>query len=171
MPNDVQPDFLIEFITIPGSNYTVGRGGSVPTAIVIHITEGSKQATLSWFKNSVSQVSSHFLVCKDGATVQFVNTANTAYANGRVDKPVSELVLATKVNPNNWTISIEHEGVSSLGLTDAQYETSSKLVKFLHAKWNIPLNRTHVFGHREVYSLKTCPGVSSIERIIRGALY
>jgi hypothetical protein len=34
---------------------------------------------------------------------------------------------------------------------------------------DIPLDRTHIFGHREVFSKKTCPGLISVDRIVQMA--
>lgn len=73
------------------------------------------------------------------------------------------------INPNQWTISIEHEGVSTSDFTEAQYATTTKLVKYLHDKWNIPLDSTHVIRDREINGGKTCPGIVNVERIIRQA--
>ena len=136
--------------------------------IVIHIVQGSAESCVSIFKDPSVQKSSHFLVKEDGAIVQFVGTANTAYCNGIVNHPVSELVLdRLPLNPNLYTISIEHEGYAENDLTEAQYATTGKLVKYLHDKWNIPLNSTHIIRHREINGGKTCPGVMDVERILR----
>ncbi len=101
---------------------------------------------------------------------QFVGTANQAYGNGIVDHPTSELLLQRPgINPDEWTVSIEHEGFAVNDFTEAQYATTTKLVKYLHDKWNIPLDSTHVIRHREINGGKTCPGIVDVERIIRGA--
>lgn len=169
LPNNIPIPFPIEFIDIPTSNYSVGRSQS-PDCIVIHIAEASKQGVINAFKDPAYQKSSHFLVNKDGTITQFVGTANVAFGNGIVDHPVSELLLQRPgINPNQWTISIEHEGFAAEDFTEAQYATTTKLVKYLHDKWNIPLDSTHVIRHREINGGKTCPGVVNVERIIRQA--
>ena len=38
------------------------------------------------------------------------------------------------------------------------YATSSDLLADICKRWNIPVDRSHIIGHREIYSLKTCPG-------------
>lgn len=166
MPNIVPIPFPIEFVTIPSSNYG-SRNGELPIAIAIHIAEGNKASVIATFKNPAVQKSSHFLVNRDGSITQFVGTADASYCTGNIDNPINELVLSKPSNPNKWTVSIEHEGFSTQDITDAQYQTTSKLCKFLHDKWNIPLDRTHIFGHREVYSKKTCPGMINVEKIVQ----
>lgn len=161
--------FPIEWIDIPQTNFKKGRS-MPPDLIVIHIADGSKQSVINQFKNPSTQVSSHFLVNKDGSITQFVGTGDTAYANGGKGNPISQIVLQRGVqNPNDYTISIEHEGFSGFDLTNAQYITTSKIVKYLHDKWNISLDTTHVIGHRQIQSAKVCPGLINIDKIVQGA--
>ena len=170
LPNNIPIPFPIEWVDIPASNYKVGRDVVFPDVIVIHIAEGSKASVISTFQDPSVQKSSHFLVCQDGSIVQFVSTANTAYGNGIVDNPVSELVLQRAGNnPNSFSISIEHEGFSTQDATSAQYDATTKLIKFLSAKWNIPLDRTHIIRHQEIEAAKVCPGLISVERLIQQA--
>lgn len=171
LPNPTPIPFPIQWIDIPVTNWKRFRAMN-PDMIVIHITEGSKQATINQFQNPSTQVSSHFLVNRDGSITQFVGTGDTAFANGVLTNPVSQLVVQRiPKNPNDYTISIEHEGFDNADLTPIQYSTSSKLVKFLSQKWNIPLDTTHIIGHRQITGTKTCPSVINIEQIIRGAKY
>lgn len=166
-PKDIPIPFPIEFITIPTSNYREREAGITPDAIAIHIAEGLKGSVVATFKDATVQKSSHFLVNKDGSITQFVSTSKVSYCTGNIDNPINELVLNRTTNPNSWTFSIEHEGFSTADITPAQYATTSKLCKFLHDKWGVPLDRTHIFGHREAYSLKSCPGLINIDHIIQ----
>jgi hypothetical protein len=38
------------------------------------------------------------------------------------------------------------------------YASSAEMVRSICSRWNIPIDRNHVIGHHEIYSLKTCPG-------------
>lgn len=163
---DVPIPFPIQWVDIPESNYR-SRNGVVADAIAIHIAEGSKASVIATFKDPLVQKSSHFLVCKDGSVVQFVSTKNASFCTGNIDNPINELVLSRKENPNSWTHSIEHEGFSNQDITDAQYKTTALICKYLHDKWGVPLNRTHIFGHREVFSQKSCPGMINVDKIIQ----
>ncbi len=167
LPNNIPISFPIDFKQSP--NYTKGRNGTVPDVIVIHIAEGNKAAVDSTFLNSSSDPkSAHFLVCKDGIIQQFVSTIDTAYGNGVVDNPISEIVLNRPgINPNSYTISIEHEGFSIADITELQYNNTIQLVRFLCKKWDIPMDRTHIIGHREIRASKLCPGLINIDKIIQ----
>lgn len=166
LPNPTPVPSGITFIDIPASNYR-SRNGELPIAVVIHIAEGDKAGVIATFKDPSIEKSSHFLVCKDGSIIQFVSTKNASYCNGNVDNPVNELVLGSTTNPNGWTITIEHEGFATQDITPAQYATTSKIVKYCHDAWNIPMDRTHVMGHREIFSQKTCPGLINVDKIIQ----
>ena len=54
---------------------------------------------------------------------------------------------------NMHSIGIEHEGFAPQGatwFTEALYRNSAKLVSYLAAKNNIPLDRAHIIGHDQV---------------------
>ena len=155
----------------PVPNFTKGRADQRPEIIVIHIEKepsfGSKEAIYSEFLGT--EKSSQYCVNKDGTILQFVNEADTAWANGRVDKPTAKKVLSKLgINPNLFSISIEHEvlGPEPKGINELQYQTSTKLIQEICERWKIPLDREHIIGHREIYSLKTCPGNIDISRLI-----
>lgn len=157
---------ILDKITMkPVPNFTKGRAKGVPTLIVIHITEGLRDGVYQTFLNE--QKSTHLMVNKDGSIWQFVRTEDTAWGNGVVDRPVSSIVLERGGNPNDYSISIEHEGFSTTDLTQEQYQTSAELVKYLSDKWKIPLDRTHIIRHEEITGYKSCPGKVSVEKIIR----
>lgn len=170
MPNNVPIPFKFELVEIPTSNYRDREAGVIPDAIAIHIADGSKASVISTFKDPSVQKSSHFLVNKDGSITQFVSTSKAAYCTGNVDNPINSLYLARPTkNPNDWSIAIEHEGFGTEDITSAQYATTALICKYLHDKWNIPLDRTHIFGHREIFSKKECPGKINVEKIVQMA--
>lgn len=139
-------------------NFTKGRSGQKPRAIVLHLMGGTLKGTDSWFRNPVAQASTHYGVGKKGEIYQWVEETDTAYGNGRVYKPTWRLIDA-KINPNLYTISIEHEGVSGHIWTEEQYAADVELIKAIAARWNIPLDRDHIIIHSEIYALKpACAG-------------
>lgn len=166
VPHDIPIPFKIDLVSIPATNYRKGRT-QPPIAIAIHIADGNRQSVISTFQDPGVQKSSHFLVCRDGSITQFVSTSDIAFCTGNIDNPINELYLKTQTNPNEWSISIEHEGMGTQDITPAQYQTTAKLCKFLHDKWEIPLDRTHIFGHREIFSKKTCPGMINVEKVVQ----
>lgn len=154
-------------------NFAYGRDGHKPDAIVIHIMDGSLTGTDSWFASPSSGVSAHFGIGFKGEVHQYVEEQNTAWANGRVDNPKAKLVVARPtINPNKYTISIEHEGSDLSKAPLEQLKVSGELVKYIATKYGIPLTRDYIYGHREIYSKKTnCPSndLRVIETIIEYA--
>lgn len=159
---NVIPDYL-------PINFSKGRKGAYqPDCIVIHVTEGNAESVRSWFKDPASSVSSHYLTTKKGLIYQFVKETDTAWANGRVAHPTAELVLARpSANPNWWTISIENEGSGHEELTTPQRKALTWLIRDIQSRnHRITTDRRHIVGHREIYALKTCPGMISVDRIV-----
>jgi len=139
-------------------NFMTGRpGGLHPSAIVIHISEGSLASADAWFDNAAAQVSAHYCVGRAGEVHQYVSEEDTAYHAGSPVNPTWRL-LRPHVNPNFYTVGIEHEGRAQDEWTDAQYAASAQLVLEIARRWSIPLDADHVVMHREIRGNKTCPG-------------
>ena len=149
-------------------NYQPGRKGPYKVdCIVIHVTQGNAASVRQWFHDPAAQVSAHYMVQKDGTVVHFVHEFDTAWGNGRVDHPTAQLVLERpNANPNWWTVSIEHEGNGHEELTDPQRKSSVELIRAIAARHGIPIDRRHIVGHHEIYSLKSCPGAISVDRLV-----
>lgn len=128
-------------------------------AIVNHIMAGTLAGTDSWFANPVSKVSSHFGVGKKGEIHQYVNLKNPAWANGGVNKPTWPKLISG-VNPNYYTVSIEHEGYSWNVMPEAQYQATLALHRWLIGTLGIPVTRDNIIGHYRIDSVNkaNCPG-------------
>lgn len=145
------------------------RGGRKPIAIVDHITIGERGSVINTFSNPGGN-SSHYLVCRDGDILQFVDVTQRAHTNGYVRDPKSALVRSMgNLNANYYTVTIEHEGYGENGgdgtLTDDQFYASCWLHKYIQTEVQriygnkIALNSHQVIAHNQVDSLKgTCPG-------------
>jgi N-acetyl-anhydromuramyl-L-alanine amidase AmpD len=163
-----------------------GKRISRPDIIVCHITEGSYAGAVSWLCNPDSQVSSHFVISKKGEITQLVPIEMSAWANGTTVLPGSRcyktslnpLIKTRSINANDYTISIEHEGVVANGddkLTEAQLNASvytiCYIINYVRDKYfiSIPIDRTHICGHHDVVPLwKTCPGANfPFDKIIK----
>ncbi|TGE36899.1 N-acetylmuramoyl-L-alanine amidase [Desulfosporosinus fructosivorans] len=127
-------------------------------AIVDHIMAGTLIGTDSWFLNPASKASSHFGVGKNGDIHQYVDLKYPAWANGIANKP--DWPLYSGVNPNYYTISIEHEGYSGDVMTEAQYQSTLALHRWLVAELGIPVTRDNIIGHYRIDSVNksNCPG-------------
>ncbi len=118
-------------------NYSSGHGAY--DYVVIHTMEGYYNGSISWFNNTSSRVSAHYLIrSSDGEITQMVAHADTAWHAGCY---------------NSRSIGIEHEGFManpSQWYTTAMYTESAKLTRWIATRHNIPLDRSHVIGHVEV---------------------
>jgi hypothetical protein len=107
--------------------------------IVIHDTEATWRTTLHLIQDP-TYVSWHYsLRSSDGRIAEHVDPSNVAWHAG------------------NWyinmhAIGLEHEGFGEHGswFTEAMYQSSATLVRYLAHRYGIPLDRAHIIGHDQV---------------------
>jgi N-acetylmuramoyl-L-alanine amidase len=146
------------------------RNGWFPLAIVNHVVAGSATSCDNWFRSLNNKVSSaHFCVAADGTIRQYVKLEDMAWANGLTTQAIGQaraaLVRRLNVNPNLYTVSIEHEGHDGT-LTEKQFEATVWLHRYIRDEvkriwsYEIPFNRSHVLGHHEIDPVRkpNCPG-------------
>jgi N-acetylmuramoyl-L-alanine amidase len=152
----------MNIIKVLSPNFSIGRNGYYPEAIVIHIMEGTLEGTDSWFKNANSKVSAHYGIGVNGEVHNYVEETDTAWHAGRVNNPtwpgIKPAGNGLFINPNFYTIGIEHEGTVDSDWTETMYQTSGGLIAVICKQWNIPIDRSHIVKHHEIYSCKSCPG-------------
>ena len=149
---------MIKFIGCPESNFRRGRPfGLEPEAIVIHIMDGSFGAGESVFRNPKTQKSAHYGISRGGEIHQYVEEHNTAFHAGIVVNPTWPL-LKPRINPNFYTIGIEHEGRPDDVWPELQLSASAALIAEIAERWKIPLDEDHVIRHHQIRASKTCPG-------------
>jgi hypothetical protein len=134
------PDYpTADWIPANSGNYTVGRPAK-PSMIVIHTAQGSYSATYNWFQNPSSQVSAHYVVrSADGHVASMVHDLDTAWHAGNWSM-------------NQRAVGIEHEGFVDQPsyLTDAMYQSSANLTRWVCDTYGIPKDRQHIIGHYEI---------------------
>lgn len=117
--------------------------------IIIHDTEGSYESAIEWFQTSLFAkppvfVSANYVIrSSDGAITEMVHPGDVAWQ-------------ANDWYVNMHSIGIEHEGFAAQGAkwyTEAMYQSSATLVRYLAKKYNIPLDRQHILGHDNVPTL------------------
>jgi N-acetyl-anhydromuramyl-L-alanine amidase AmpD len=109
--------------------------------IVIHTTEETYDKTLQIFQDPTAYTSVNYVMrASDGAVTQMVPNTDVPYGDG-----------------NYWSnlhsVQIEHEGYSARGAdwyTDAAYQQTARLVRYLADKYDVPLDREHIVGHDNV---------------------
>lgn len=128
-------------------NYTASTLSRGIRYVVIHTIEGSAAGAISWFQNSSSNVSAHYVVSYGGTIYQCVADKDIAWHAG------------------NWyynqhSIGIEHEGYAWRNYwTDAEYRASAAIARWICLTYGIPMDRTRIIGHNEVpYATHTDPG-------------
>ncbi|MFF1421506.1 N-acetylmuramoyl-L-alanine amidase [Streptomyces sp. NPDC058280] len=119
--------------------------------IVIHDTEGSWNTTLTMVQDPTYVSWNYTLRSSDGHIAQHVPAKDVAWHAG------------------NWyinakSVGLEHEGFlvsPDAWYTEAMYRTSSRLVKYLSRKYDVPLDRQHIIGHDNVpgTTTATIPGM------------
>jgi N-acetyl-anhydromuramyl-L-alanine amidase AmpD len=109
--------------------------------IIIHDTEGSYDSAISTFQNPAAYVSANYVIrSSDGAVTEMVRPQNVSWGAG--DWYV-----------NMHAINIEDEGFAAQGstwYTGALYGSAAALVRYLAARYRIPLDRQHILGHEDV---------------------
>lgn len=130
-------------------------------AIIDHIMQGTLAGTDAWFQNPASQVSAQYGIGKLGEIHQYVLDENVAWHAGEVANPTAEIVtLLVGVNPNEYTIGIEHEGVSGDPTTRAQFQSSLWLHQQLLTKFRILPSSNRIIRHSSTDALHGgCPGL------------
>ena len=111
------------------------------TGIVIHNTEGSYASTIASVQDPTRAVSWQYtLRSSDGHIAQHVLAKDIAWQAGNW-------------YVNSHSIGLEHEGFAASGaewFSEPMYRASARLVKYLAAKYDIPIDRQHVYGHDQV---------------------
>jgi len=145
----------IDFNASP--NFTVGRGGNLPEAFVIHVTEGNFNGALEWCLNPESKVSYHYMVQKNGEITQLVEDKDTAWHAGKMTNPTPYGELYAP-NPNLKTIGIAYAGFASAGPSFEQIQAICELIRHLSVIHSIAIDNRYIITHHDIRTDKTCPG-------------
>ncbi|PKM85922.1 MAG: hypothetical protein CVU87_13855 [Firmicutes bacterium HGW-Firmicutes-12] len=153
----------VEWIGSPFYGYprgTKGRKDYKVIAIVNHIMAGTLEGTDAWFNDEKSGgVSAHFGIGKDGTIHQYVSLGDVARHAGIVREPNWPLLIAD-VNPNWYTIGIEHEGYPDEQMPEAQFQSTLALQSWLVEIFNLEVNQNTIISHSRIDSVVkgNCPG-------------
>jgi len=147
---------------VPSPNFDDRDLGNEPEVIIIHCISlppgkyGGDHVE-RFFQNKLSahehpyfeqmahlQVSSHFLISRDGATTQFVATDKRAWHAG-------ESVCLGRPKVNNFSLGIELEGwdLDVNGFTEQQYINLAQLVHCLRLAYP-KITTGNVFAHSDI---------------------
>ncbi len=135
-----------------GNHDKAKRPGSASVDyIVVHDTEGAWDTVMDLIQDPTYVSWNYSLRSSDGHIAQHVRGKDAAWHAG------------------NWyvnakSVGLEHEGFLTdpdAWYTEAMYRSSARLVKYLAAKYDIPLDRQHVLGHDNIPGVTTAniPGM------------
>jgi len=124
------------------SNFSPRPKDAKISSIIIHHTALSDLNTvLSWFKTSVSQVSSHYVIDKNGDIYQLVDNAKKAWHAGISHWKGMD-------NLNNTSIGIELVNTGYEPFEHEQTDALIELCKKLKKKYSIP--DRNIIGHSDI---------------------
>ncbi|MBS2038425.1 N-acetylmuramoyl-L-alanine amidase [bacterium] len=136
---------LIDSKFVPSPNWGVRSLGDRIDTLVVHSTvintlEGTERA---FFDDKERRVSAHYVVDRDGTTVQMVDERRTAWHAG-----VSELDGRTGVNDFSVGIELVNLNDGKDPYPEAQYQAVARILKDLRTRWDIP--DEHVVSHAAI---------------------
>lgn len=130
---------------------------SAHRGLIIHIAEGTYAGTNSWEKNPASDISSHWVLAKDGRCTQMVDTDDRPWTQG---------------DGNSQWLSVECEGYSGESLTGAQITVLARLLAKAHQVYGVPLQLAdspygyglgwHGMGGADWGGHYSCPGAEIV---------
>ena len=140
-------------LKMPAYNaYTTNFGMRKPNIVVIHYTaQNSCEQTLQTFTKPATQVSAHYVICKDGTLNHMLNDYLRAWHAG-----AGKWGNNTDVNSSSIGIEIDNNGIDSF--SNAQINTLLGVLSFVKKEYNIPTE--NFIGHSDVApARKIDPGI------------
>jgi N-acetylmuramoyl-L-alanine amidase len=146
-------------------NFRAGRANHTVEAVVLHVIDGSQSACdLTFLNNGLANpVSAHYSISRTGEIHHYVQEYDTAFHAGKLVNPSWPGLKRSNgsyVNPNLYSIGIEHEGGPYDEWTDEMYAASAALLRGISRRYPAlqTLSRENVALHREIRADKSCPG-------------
>ncbi len=132
LPDDITLA-LIHSISLPPGEY----GGDEIERLFTNQLDWSAHPYFEQIRGT--EVSSHFVIRRDGELVQFVSVSDRAWHAGRSS-------WRGRDNCNDYAVGIELEGLEDHPFETAQYQALSKLIDALSQRWPIQA----IAGHEHV---------------------
>ncbi|HMC87652.1 MAG TPA: N-acetylmuramoyl-L-alanine amidase [Chitinophagaceae bacterium] len=134
VPDSLQPPAY----TAGTTNFNLRK----PNFVIIHHTaQNSCEQTLKTFTTASTQVSAHYIICKDGTVHHMLNDYLRAWHGG-----VGKWGNNTDINSNSIGIEIDNNGFETF--TDAQITSLLRLLAKLKKDYNIPA--ANFIGHADI---------------------
>jgi N-acetylmuramoyl-L-alanine amidase len=130
------------FPTAPKWAGTTNFGMRKPNFVIIHHTaQNSCEQTLETFTKKQTQVSAHYVICRDGVIHHMLNDYLRAWHAG-----AGKWGNLTDVNSSSIGIELDNNGFEVF--SDAQINSLLTLLNYLKTAYNIPL--ANFIGHADI---------------------
>lgn len=135
---------MVKITKLHSPNFGERKDGKVPRYIILHYTatKDTKTALDDYLMNPAAEVSSHYLIEKDGNILQLVEDEKRAWHAGK-----SFWEGETDLNSASIGIEIVNLGPPEV-FADEQIESTIALCQILMKKWNIP--GQNILGHSDI---------------------
>ena len=132
--------------------YTTNFGMRKPNMVIIHYTaQNSCEQTIQTFTKPATQVSAHYVICKDGTLHHMLNDYLRAWHAG-----ASKWGNNTDINSSSIGIEIDNNGKDSFSI--AQLNTLYGLLAYLKKTYNVAV--ANFIGHSDIAPIrKIDPGI------------
>lgn len=143
-------------------NYRKDRRQPIDLLVIHYTGDMSIDSTIFWFMNPSSKVSAHYLIGRDGRTLQFVCEKDEAWHAGASS-------YEGKENCNQYSIGVELVGTEISGFTDEQYNYLIELTNDIKQKYPA-ITTKRIVGHEHIApGRKIDPGkLFDWDRLLRG---
>ncbi|MEP7163561.1 MAG: N-acetylmuramoyl-L-alanine amidase [Ferruginibacter sp.] len=151
-----EPTDSISGDSVKYASYWIGTtnfGMRKPNYVIIHHTaQNSCEQTLQTFTLEQTQVSAHYVICKDGTLHHMLNNYLRAWHAG-----AAKWGNETDLNSSSIGIEIDNNGIDSF--SEAQFNTLLGLLATLKKNYNIPA--ANFIGHGDIApGRKVDPGIN-----------
>jgi N-acetyl-anhydromuramyl-L-alanine amidase AmpD len=130
-----------------------------------HQASTNNEATIAMMVNRTRQVSANYVVSNEGVATLVVDEDRRAWTSG---SPIDDKAAVT--------FEIENEtGAPTWSISSAAFHKVARLIADLSNRYGFPINRTTVYGHRELWTRyrrsysTACPGGLDLDGIVRQA--
>jgi len=166
----------MRIIKLPSPNFDISDRPI--KSVVLHGTAGSAGSAIAWLRNPQpdnpgARVSANYVITRAGVVYELVDwrAGKRAWANGIVenwDRSLKWLnwAVKNKINPNDVTVSIEHEASAQqmenrASMTDAQFNASINLTADILRAAGLKASHETIIGHNQISGTRkyNCPGV------------
>ncbi|MFT3910023.1 MAG: N-acetylmuramoyl-L-alanine amidase [Ferruginibacter sp.] len=121
---------------------TTNFGMRKPNIVIIHHTaQNSCEKTLLTFTKDSTQVSAHYVICKDGTLHHMLNDYLRAWHAG-----IGRWGNSTDINSTSIGIELDNNGIDTF--SETQLHTLENLLAVLKKKYNIPA--ANFIGHLDI---------------------